>query len=48
MKKHYLPNGKIKVVLNIFNTVHTFEAVNEQEVISKIETIESCKGRLAE
>ena len=41
MKKHYLPNGKIQVTLNIFNKIHTFEAFNEQEITTKLMTIEN-------
>ncbi|WP_319202275.1 hypothetical protein [uncultured Ilyobacter sp.] len=41
MKKHYLPNGKIQVTLNIFNKIHTFEALNEQEITAKLIAIEN-------
>ena len=41
MKKHYLPNGRILVVLNIFGKTHTFEALNDQEVVARLVTIEN-------
>ncbi len=40
MKKHYLPNGRIQVILNVFSKTHNFEAINEQEVLARLIKIE--------